>query len=91
MKAKIVAIFPSDESPRYVFGLTAAHDYVVFSPMAGEPDFPFELDDLIKLEQISKNPAEALNLTRNQTAMVRIHDVAVNKDIIRVRYDPQFP
>jgi hypothetical protein len=90
MKVKIASIFPPGESPRYTIGRTAANEYVVFSPMETELECHPDLDDLIKFESVSQGPVEAVNLTRNETIKVYIHDLAINEDIIRVRYDPQF-
>ncbi|MFU8818693.1 MAG: hypothetical protein ACNA74_03095 [Desulfurivibrio sp.] len=90
MKVTIASIFPPDESPRYMFGKTATDEYVVFSPLATATDFHFDLDDLVKFEKVSQGPVEAINMTKNETIGVLIHDAGINKDIIRVRYDPQF-
>jgi hypothetical protein len=90
MKVKIASILPPSESPRYIFGKTAANEYVVFSPMDAGLDLHFDLDDLIKFEKVSPGPGEAINLTRNETMRIYIHDIGINEDIIRVRYNPQF-
>lgn len=90
MKVQIASIFPAGESPRYIFGKSAANGYVVFSPIDAGLDFHGELGDTVKFEQVSQGPAEAINLTRDQTVPVLIHDFGINEDIIRVRYDSQF-
>jgi hypothetical protein len=91
MKVEIASIFPPSESPRYVFGKTATNEYVVFSLVDAEQDFHFELNDLIKFEKVSLGPVTALNMTKNKITEVYLHDFAINKDVIRVRYDPAFP
>ena len=94
MKVQIESIFPSSESPRYLFGKIgkkSTDEYVVFSPMDTGSDFCFDLNDIIKFGKVSQGPVEAINITKNKTALVGIHDICVNKDVIRVRYDPQFP
>jgi hypothetical protein len=90
MKVKITSIFPPSESPRYMFGKTASNEYVVFSSMIAGADFPFELEDTIKFEKVLHGPAEALILEKNEIVRVYIHDFDIDKDVIRVRYDPQF-
>lgn len=90
MKARIAAISPPDESPRYIYGKTAADEYVVFSPLASEPALPLELEDLMKFETVSQGPGEALNLTRNETIRVCIHDAGISEEVIRARYDSGF-
>jgi hypothetical protein len=92
MKVQIESIFPSSESPRYLFGKIgkkSTDEYVVFSPMDDGSDF--DLNDIIKFVKVSQGPVEAINQTKNKTALVGIHDICINKDVIRVRYDSQFP
>lgn len=91
MKVKIESIFPSNESPRYMFGKKDTDEYVVFSPMDNGSDFCFDLNDIVKFGKVSQGPVEAINQTKNKTARVGIHDICISKDVIRVRYDPQFP
>jgi hypothetical protein len=91
MKVKIESIFPQNESPRYVFGKKGTDEYVVFSPIDNGSDCFFDLDDIIKFDKVSQGPVEAINVTKNKTTLVGIHDICVNKDVIRVRYDAQFP
>jgi hypothetical protein len=90
MKVQIASIFPPSESPRYIFGKTATSEYVVFSPMNTELGFHFDLNDIIKFEKVFQGPVDGLNVTKNEIIMVYIHDINITKDIIRVRYDPQF-
>jgi hypothetical protein len=92
MKVQIESIFPSSESPRYLFGKIGkknTDEYVVFSPMDTGSDF--DLNDIVKFSKVSQGPVEAINQTKNKTALVGIHDICINKDVIRVRYDSQFP
>ncbi|MDG4476749.1 hypothetical protein [Thiovibrio frasassiensis] len=92
MKVQIESIFPSSESPRYLFGKIgkkSTDEYVVFSPMDTGSDF--DLNDIVKFVKVSQGPVEAINQTKNKTALVGIHDICINKDVIRVRYDSQFP
>jgi len=91
MKVKIESIFPSNESPRYMFGKKDTDEYVVFSPIDNGSDFCFDLNDIVKFGKVSQGPVEAINQTKNKTAIVGIHDICISKDVIRVRYDPQFP
>lgn len=91
MKVKIESIFPSNESLRYMFGKKDADEYVVFSPIDNGPDSCFDLNDIVKFGKVSQGPVEAINLTKNKTARVGIHDICISKDVIRVRYDSQFP
>jgi len=91
MKVQIEAIFPPGESPRYMFGRKSTDEYMVFSPMEHGSDFCFDLNDIIKFPKVSQGPVEATNETKNKTVWVGIHDICVNKDVIRVRYDSQFP
>jgi len=91
MKVQIESIFPSNESPRYMFGKKGTDEYVVFSPIDNGSDFCFDLNDIVKFGKVSQGPVEAINETKNKTARVGIHDICVSKDVIRVRYDPQFP
>ncbi|MCX5864894.1 MAG: hypothetical protein NTW42_07455 [Deltaproteobacteria bacterium] len=91
MKVQIESIFPSNESPRYMFGKKGTDEYVVFSPIDNGSDFCFDLNDIVKFGKVSQGPVEAINQTKNKTAKVGIHDICVSKDVIRVRYDPQFP
>ncbi len=90
MKARISTISQPAESPRYIYGKTAADEYVVFSPLIADPALPLELDDLIKFEKVSQGPGEALNLTRNESIRVCIHDAGISEEVIRARYDSQF-
>ena len=92
MKVQIESIFPSSESPRYLFGKIgkkSTDEYVVFSPM--DTGSEFDLNDIVKFVKVSQGPVEAINQTKNKTALVGIHDICVSKDVIRVRYDSQFP
>ena len=92
MKVQIESIFPSSESPRYLFGKIgkkSTDEYVVFSPMDTGSDF--DLNDIVKFGKVSQGPVEAINQTKNKTALVGIHDICITKDVIRVRYDAQFP
>ena len=94
MKVQIESIFPPSELPRYMFGKIGKKgnaEYVVFSPMDNGSDFCFDLNDIVKFGKVSQGPVEAINETKNKTAWVGIHDICVSKDVIRVRYDPQFP
>lgn len=91
MKVTIESIFPSYESPRYLFGRKDTDEYVVFSPMDAGTDFCFELNDVVKFGKVSQGPVEAINQTKKKTTWVGIHDICVSKDVIRVRYDSQFP
>ncbi|MBA3002941.1 MAG: hypothetical protein FP813_03700 [Desulfurivibrio sp.] len=91
MKVQIESIFPSNESPRYMFGKKDTDEYVVFSPIDDGSDFCFDLNDIVKFGKVSQGPVEAINQTKNKTARVGIHDICISKDVIRVRYDPQFP
>lgn len=91
MKVQIESIFPSNESPRYMFGKKGTDEYVVFSPIDNGSDFCFDLNDIVKFGKVSQGPVEAINETKNKTARVGIHDICISKDVIRVRYDPQFP
>jgi len=91
MKVQIESIFPPNESPRYMFGKKGSDEYVVFSPIDNGSDFCFDLNDIVKFGKVSQGPVEAINETKNKTARVGIHDICVSKDVIRVRYDPQFP
>ncbi|MBU3935980.1 MAG: hypothetical protein KKD53_00475 [Proteobacteria bacterium] len=91
MKVQIESIFPSNESPRYMFGKKDTDEYVVFSSIDNGSDFCFDLNDIVKFGKVSQGPVEAINQTKNKTARVGIHDICISKDVIRVRYDPQFP
>ena len=91
MKVQIESIFPPGELPRYVFGKKDADEYVVFAPMDNEAEFCFDLNDTVKFGKVIQGPAEALNLTKDKTVWVRVYDICINKDVIRVRYDAQFP
>ena len=94
MKVQIESIFPSSESPRYMFGKIgkkSTDEYVVFSPIDTGSDFCFELNDIVKFGKVSQGPVEAINESKNKTTRVGIHDICISKDVIRVRYDPQFP
>jgi hypothetical protein len=93
MKVQIESIFPPNESPRYLFGKIgkkSTDEYVVFSLIDKESDFCFDLNDVVKFEKVSQGPVEAINQTKNKTALVGIHDICISKDVIRVRYDPKF-
>jgi len=91
MKVKIESIFPPNETPRYMFGKKDTDEYVVFSLIDNGADFCFDLNDIVKFGKVSQGPVEAINETKNKTVRVGIHDICVSKDVIRVRYDPQFP
>ncbi|GEM_PF-7031388 len=91
MKVTIESIFPSSESPRYLFGKKDTDEYMVFSPMDTGADFCFELNDIVKFGKVTQGPVEAINQTKNKTVWVGIHDICISKDVIRVRYDSQFP
>ena len=91
MKVQIESIFPPGEAPRYIFGKKDTDEYVVFSPIDPEADFCFNLNDIVKFGKVTQEPVEATNLSNNQTTWVGIHDICISKDVIRVRYDSQFP